>query len=154
MNATIWVFPGNYSKIRQDKFIVELIPTSPKSYLVSVDMYQGSSWEDMRCGENIIAHGEAGGLSTEGGSVSFQLSVPELPSNNSKEYSSSPLEKSQLVNVHPSKPKKQNMPHSVTASIKLVEWEGKPCKEICPATLVKCGHIPVHEVCEFTVSVS
>lgn len=153
MNATILVFPGNYSKIRQDKYIVELIPTSTKSYLVSVDMYPGSSWYDMRCGESIIAHGEAGGLSTEGGSVSFELSVPEPPKGNGKEYSTSPLERNQLVNVHPSLPKKQNISHSVTASIKLVEWEGIPCKEICPATLAKCGHIPVHEVCEFTISI-
>lgn len=153
MNATILVFPGNYSKIRQDKYIVELIPTSTKSYLVSVDMYPGSSWYDMRCGESIITHGEAGGLSTEGGSVSFELIVPEPPKYNGKEYSTSPLERNQLVNVHPSLPKKQNIPHSVTASIKLVEWEGIPCKEICPATLAKCGHIPVHEVCEFTISI-
>lgn len=153
MNATVKVFPGNYTKIRQGMYIVELLPASPSSYMVSVDMYHGSSWYDMRCGENIVAHGEAGGLSTEGGKISFEMEVPEPPETNAKEYSTSPLERSQLVNVHPSYPKKLDIPHSVTASIELVDWEGKPCKEICPATLKECGHVPMHEVCLFTISI-
>lgn len=154
MNATVNVFPGNYTKIRQGNVIVELLPTSPKSYMVSVDMYPSGSFTDMRCGESIVVHGEAGGLSVDGGSISFELTVPEPPENNSKEYSTSPLERNQLVNVHPSKPKKQDMPHSVTATIELIEWKGKPCDSICPATGEKCKHVPVHEICQFTVSVS